>query len=237
MNRRACLAAVAILWLAGCATARAPGEPVPDALEGFNRPVFAFNDALDRWVLHPLGKGWDWITPRTVPIHLEQLIDNLRTPSYMLNDLFQGDVRQSGVEFTRFTVNTAFGLAGIFDPASHFLAFEGRPEDFGQTLGVWGAGQGAYVMLPIMGPYGVRELAALPVDLALNPLNFVPGANLVSAVNLRSMHHEEVVRARKAALDWYVFVRNAYRQVREALVRNGEVEEETPSDEFYDLDE
>ena len=237
MIARILLCAIAVVGLAGCASKWVPGEPVPDPIERVNRPVFSFNDFLDRWLLHPLGKGWDWITPRRVPIHLNKFFDNLRTPGYMLNSLFQGEVRQSGVELTRFTMNTTVGLAGFFDPAAHFLDFQGRQEDFGQTLGVWGMSQGAYVMLPVMGPHGGREVVALPVDLALNPLNFVPGANLVYAVNLRSMNHEEVVRARESSLDWYVFVRNAYFQLREAAVRNGEIAEEAPSDEFYDLDD
>ncbi len=225
------------LLLAGCASTQAPREPSEDPAEGFNRAMFGFNMFVDRWLLSPAARGWDWITPRTIPVHLDQLFDNLRTPGYMLNDLFQADVKQSGVELGRFVTNTTLGLGGIFDPASHFLSLEGRREDFGQTLGVWGTPPGAYLMLPLLGPHGVRELVAMPVDLVLDPLTVVPGGNVVYQVNSRSLSLEQMSRARAAALDWYVFVRNAYRQTREALVRNGEPPKEAPSDDFYELED
>lgn len=238
MRIRALVILALAALLAGCASTREPAEePDPDPCEGFNRPMFGFNEVLDRWLLNPAATGWDWITPRFIPFHLEQFFDNLRTPGYMLNDMFQAEVKQSGVELGRFVTNTTFGIGGFFDPASHFLGLEGRVEDFGQTLGVWGTPQGAYLMLPFMGPKGVRELGALPIDLVLDPLTFLPGGNILYQVNARSMNLEEVRQARESALDWYVFVRNAYRQSREALVRNGEPPEETPSDDFYELDE
>jgi phospholipid-binding lipoprotein MlaA len=228
-------AALAGLWLfAGCASTREPEDI--DPLVRINRPIFAFNDGLDRFLLDPVGKGWDFITPRTVPVHLEQLFDNLRTPGWALNDLFQGDVRQCGVEWGRFLTNSTVGLAGLFDPAGHFLGLHGREEDFGQTLGVWGTPPGAYLMLPVLGPSGVRELVALPVDLVLDPLTFVPGGNLAYSINHRSLVHEEVARLRASALDLYSSVRDGYRQLRRSLILNGEAPEES-TDDLYELEE
>jgi phospholipid-binding lipoprotein MlaA len=228
--------------LAGCATP-GPGEEVDiDPLQAINRPIFRANDVLDRYLLNPAATVWDRITPRTVPVHLEQVYDNLRTPGRAVNDLLQGEVKQSGIECSRFLLNSTAGVAGIFDPASHFLGLRGRLEDFGQTLGVWGVPPGAYLMLPVLGPSGVRELVALPVDLALDPISWLPrwvyraGANTLYQVNYRSRRLEEVANARRSALDLYSSLRDGYRQLRESLIRNGEAPQEVP-DDMYELDE
>jgi phospholipid-binding lipoprotein MlaA len=237
MSLRLRIALLALALLPACASVSPERDPDDvDPLERVNRPIFAFNDALDRWALHPVAKGWDFITPRTVPVHLEQFFDNLRTPGWALNDLFQGDVRQSGVEWGRFFTNTTVGLAGFFDPAHHFFELEARDEDFGQTLGVWGTPPGAYLMLPFLGPSGVRELVALPVDLILDPLIFVPGGNLAYQINHRSLRVDEVEQLRSSALDLYSSLRNGYRQLRRTLILNGELSEEN-SDDFYELEE
>jgi phospholipid-binding lipoprotein MlaA len=233
------LAAAALL--AGCASSRGGEEPDIDPLQPVNRPIFGFNDALDRWLLNPAATGWDRITPRSVPVHLEQFFDNLRTPGWAVNDLLQGEVKQSGVEWSRFLLNSTAGLAGFFDPASHFFELGGRVEDFGQTLGVWGAPPGAYLMLPVLGPSGVRELIALPVDLALDPISWLPwgyrvGANTTYQINRRALRLDEIRSARESALDLYSSLRDGYRQLRENLIRNGEAPQETP-DDLYELDE
>jgi phospholipid-binding lipoprotein MlaA len=232
-RRRAALALAASCALAACATptAREAGDPI----EKFNRPMFAFNDALDRWIFEPVARGWDWITPRTVPVHIDQFFDNLRTPGHALNDLLQGDGGQAGTEAGRFLLNTTVGLVGIFDPASHHFGLRGRPEDFGQTLGAWGTPMGAYVMLPVMGPHGVRELVALPIDLILRAWTLVPGANIVYVINRRSLDLEEIRDIRSGALDLYVTVRNGYQQRRAALIRNGDPSEEGTDDDFYNV--
>jgi phospholipid-binding lipoprotein MlaA len=238
-QRLGVLAALGLL--AGCAS-RGLEEPVDiDPLEPVNRPIFSFNDGLDRFVLNPVATGWDRVTPHAVPRHLEQFFDNLRTPGWALNGLFQGEVKQSGVEWSRFLLNSTVGLAGFFDPADHFLALEGRPEDFGQTLGVWGTPPGAYLMLPVFGPSGVRELVALPVDLVLDPISWLPwgpriGANTAYQINRRSLRLEETANARASALDLYSSLRDGYRQLRQSLILNGKAPEET-SDDLYELDE
>ena len=220
----------------GCASTPEDEPPDIDPLEPVNRPIFGFNDFLDRWLLNPLAVGWEFITPRTVPHHFEQLMDNLRTPGWALNDLFQGEVKQSGVEWSRFLINTTVGIGGIFDPANHFLGLADRQEDFGQTLGVWGVPPGPYLMLPVLGPSGGRELAALPVDIVLNPLSFVPGANFVYAVNARSLRLDEVANIRASALDLYSSLRDGYRQLRLSQIANGEAPEEA-TDDLYELEE
>ena len=225
------------LGLTACASTSGTPAALDDPLETVNRPVFSFNDGLDRQILEPVARGWEAITPHSVVVHIDQFFENLQTPGYFVNDLLQGDVRQSGVEMFRFLLNSTVGLAGLFDPASHYLGLESRDEDFGQTLGVWGVPSGPYLMLPVAGSYAARDLAAAPVDLALNAWTLVPGVGLVYTINRRSLRIEEFREARGAALDLYVFLRDSYQQSREAAVMNSDSPEEAPSDDFYELDE
>jgi phospholipid-binding lipoprotein MlaA len=233
-----CAGALLAAWLlVGCASTHGDAPPDVDPLQSVNRPIFRVNDLLDRFVLNPLATGWDFITPRTVPHHIEQVFNNLSTPSWALNDLFQGDVQQSGVEWSRFLLNSTLGVAGVFDPAHHFVGLAGRQEDFGQTLGVWGAHPGAYLMLPVFGPSQVRELLATPVDLVLDPVSWLPrgystGTNAFEQINRRSLRLDEVAKARASALDLYSSLRDAYRQLRESLVRNGAAPEESQDDPY-----
>lgn len=242
MRRSPWRALAAAALLAACTTTSPEGTVDIDPLQAINRPIFRANDALDRWLLNPAATAWDRVTPRAVPVHIDQVYDNLRTPGRAVNDLLQGEVKQSGVEWSRFLLNSTAGIAGIFDPASHFFGLQGRLEDFGQTLGVWGVPPGAYLMLPVLGPSGARELAALPVDLVLDPISWLPrwgyraGANTLYQVNYRSLRLEEIKNARASALDLYSSLRDAYRQLRENLIRNGEPPQEVP-DDMYNLDQ
>ena len=247
MKRSGWRALAAAGLLAACASPDAgetadAGESVDiDPLQAINRPIFSANDALDLYLLTPAAKVWDRVTPRAVPVHVDQVFENLRTPGRAVNDLLQGQVQQAGVECGRFLLNSTAGIAGIFDPASHFFGLETRLEDFGQTLGVWGVPPGAYLMLPVLGPSGVRELAALPVDLALDPISWLPrwgyraGANTLYQVNYRSLRLDEAASLRESAIDLYSSLRDGYRQLRESLVRNGGAPQEVP-DDLYELD-
>ena len=242
MRRSPWCALAAAALLVACASTNPEQAVDIDPLQAVNRPIFRANDVLDRWLLNPAATAWDRVTPRSVPVHLEQVYTNLRTPGRAVNDLLQGDVKQSGVEWSRFLLNSTAGIAGTFDPASHYFGLEGRIEDFGQTLGVWGVPPGAYLMLPVLGPSGVRELTALPVDLVLDPISWLPrwvyraGANTLYQVNYRSLRLDETATARSSALDLYSSLRDAYRQLRENLIRNGGPPQEVP-DDTYDLDQ
>jgi phospholipid-binding lipoprotein MlaA len=223
--------------------------PAPTALadegdpwEGFNRGVWWFDDKLDRYLLEPIGVGWRFITPTVVRTRLRNVFQNIGFPLRFVNDLLQGDVKQAGRETGRFLMNTTVGVAGIFDPASRY-GLEMREEDFGQTLGVWGVPPGAYVVLPFLGPSGVRDATMLPLDLLAGawPALISPTANsVISATNLvntRALSIEDIREARAASLDYYVAVRNFYRQRRAALVQNGELPAEEIGDELYEIDE
>jgi ABC-type transporter lipoprotein component MlaA len=139
--------------------------PNPDPWRPFNHAMFTVNDSLDRWLIGPVAQGWSFVTPETVRVHIEQFFDNLNFPGYFVQPLLQGDPKQSGVALARFGVNSTVGLAGFFDPANHWLWLSRRPEDTGQTFGVWGSGPGPFLVLPVVLPVSdVRDAAGYPFD-------------------------------------------------------------------------
>jgi len=225
-----CLASL----LAGCATHRAPAPSEHDPWEGLNRKIFWFDDQVDRHALEPVARGWAWLAPTRVRTSVSNFFDNLRFPIVVTNDVLQGKLDEAGVETGRFIVNTTAGIFGFFDPASGWK-LPRHDEDFGQTLGVWGVPAGPYLVLPFLGPSTVRDAAGLGVDtgLAVTPW-FVDSWILIAArvgqsINDRSLVIQEVREARRTALDYYVFVRNAYLQRRRAQVSDrepGAMEEE-----------
>lgn len=248
--RTVLLAGLAASLLA-CASARGPEPepaPEPDPWRPFNHAMFSVNDALDRWLIGPVARGWIFVTPETVRVHLEQFYDNLNFPGYFVQPMLQGDPKQSGIALARFGVNSTAGLAGFFDPANHWLGLERRPEDMGQTFGVWGSGPGPYLVLPFLLPASsVRDTAGFPVDSALNIGDsalitwVVPGlwpATLLRTINRRALVDEDLRELREASFDWYSAVRDGYLQRREVLIRNDRDDaEEAPGDDLYELDE
>jgi phospholipid-binding lipoprotein MlaA len=244
------LAGLAAALLA-CASAQGP-EPAaaenPDPWQPFNHAMFSVNDALDRWLIGPVAQGWIFVTPETVRVHVEQFFDNLNFPGYFVQPLLQGDPKQSGVALARFGVNSTAGLAGFFDPANHWLGLPRRPEDSGQTFGVWGSGPGPFLVLPFVLPASsVRDTAGYPFDAVLNvgdsPLiSFVVPvlwpATLVRTINRRALADADLRELRTASFDWYAAVRDAYLQRREVLIRNDRDDgEEAPNDDLYEIDE
>ena len=223
---------------------------VSDPFQGFNRAIFYFNnDLFDGYLLGPVAHGWIFISPETVRRHIEQAFDNLNSPGYVIEPLLQGDPKQSGVALSRFLINSTVGVAGIFDPAHHFLGLARRPEDFGQTLGVWGLGPGPYLVIPIILPRTcLRDALAYPVDWVLNVGDggiwtiwapWFAGIAVSSAryTNRRALIDADLNTGRAAAVDFYVASRDAYLQGRARDIRNGAEAEETPNDELYEIDD
>lgn len=206
--------------------ARPAGERTDyDPLERVNRKIFWFNDKLDVYALEPVASGWNKIAPDIVQRSVSNFFTNLRFPIVAVNNLLQGKAAESASDLGRFGVNTTAGVLGFFDPASS-LGLELHSEDFGQTLGRWGVPPGPYLVLPFLGPSNPRDTGGLVADSAASVLPFfvnqwvLVGARVVDVVNSRSLVLEEVRDAKQASLDYYVFVRNAYRQRREALVKD-----------------
>lgn len=168
------LAAVTVLGVAGCTTPN-PNEGqggIFDPYESGNRKTHEFNRDVDRALLRPLAKGYVAVVPDGIVISVGKFADNLGEPSNAVNHLLQGNVRGVGRNVTRFLINSTLGFAGLFDPASDFGLYPDKT-DFGETLHVWGAAEGAYVELPVLGPSTERDAAGRVVDMFTNPLAYV----------------------------------------------------------------
>jgi phospholipid-binding lipoprotein MlaA len=161
---------LALSAVAAC-TPAPPGGGVNDPYETTNREVHAFNKSLDRAVLRPLGRVAAQ-SPREVTGPVANFADNVGLPGMVLNGVLQGDVGGAGTNTMRFLLNTTIGLGGLFDPAGGIGLHE-QTTDFGETLAVWGADEGAYLELPFFGPSTERDAAGRIVDLALDPLSRV----------------------------------------------------------------
>ncbi len=205
-----------------------------DPFQRVNRGVFWFNDGLDRVLLEPLAAGWTWMTPEVVPVRLGKFFDNLRFPIRFVNNLFQLDLKQTGRELGRFVTNTTVGLVGFFDPATGW-GLEKRDEDFGQTLGWWGVPTGPYLMLPLLGPSSVRDGFGYLVDTPLRVTTWLWFLRPPELINSRALLLDDIRELRRASLDYYVSVRNAYTQFRRAQVANGEVPTEETYDDLYEV--
>lgn len=217
--------------LTGCATTEATDE-IADPFQGFNRAVFAFNDAADQVILRPVAKGYHEVVPRPARSGLRNFLRNLKSPVYLANEVLQGDMKGAGNVLTRATVNTFVGVGGLFDVAGA-EGYKHDPEDFGQTLGTWGVGHGAYLVLPILGPSSLRDGTGLVVDMFLDPLNWYfynvrpenEGWQYARFAAEGIVKREELLDAlddlRKNSFDYYSAMRSAYVQRRATEVSDG----------------
>lgn len=222
-----------IALLSGCASSGSPKDP-SDPWEGMNRPFYNFNDALDRNFFTPVAKGYVKVTPQPVRAGVTKFFDNVSYLNVIANDLLQGKLNDFVSDTGRFVVNSTVGIGGIFDPATG-LGMPAHDEDFGQTLGKWGAGEGRYLVLPLMGPNSLRDLPDIGTSMALNPLTYLNAVvtiplGVVNAVNTRANLLEASNIRDQAALDPYTFVREAYRQQRLFKIYDGN----PPLDDFDD---
>ncbi|KAB7624008.1 VacJ family lipoprotein [Alkalilimnicola sp. S0819] len=222
------------LLLGGCASQGALQGETYDPLEPGNRVVYGFNDSIDRHVLAPTARGWARITPSFVRTGLSNFFHNAGYPNVVLNDLLQGKFQRGALDTGRFLTNTTLGVLGLWDPASH-LGMPPHDEDLGQSFGVWGAGPGAYLVLPLFGPNSVRDVGGIPVAALTDVLNYTVsggaliGLRVVEVINRRA-ELERAVRIRdEAALDPYLFTREAWLQMRRTRIHDG-----NPPIEYYD---
>lgn len=234
------VALVALAMLAGCAGRVAVEERHPDdPWEGFNRRVFVFNEAIDRAVLKPVARGYRTITPQPVQTGVGNFFSNLGELRTALNSLLQGKPANAGLSTSRFLINTTVGIAGLWDFATP-MGVTADEEDFGQTLGVWGVGEGPYLVLPLLGPSTVRDTSGLPVDAYTYPLTYVEddtvryGLTALRIVDVRAgfLEQEELIRG-----DRYVFIRDAYLQRRRFEVTDGELGDDPFASDEFDFDD
>jgi phospholipid-binding lipoprotein MlaA len=229
---RALLLLSAVLALGACSTANGP-----DPGRRLNEKIFRFNEGVDKKLLEPVAEGYDGVTPGLFQIMVGNFFENLTVPRTLLNDLLQGKPLKATQDLGRVAINTVAGIGGLIDVASE-MGVPKNEEDFGQTFGHWGVGPGAYVVLPLAGPNDVRDTLTAPLDIATNPTTWVNvfGLSVVRVVNTRAQYLEEIDQARKDAVDYYVFARDAYLNSRANAVRDGAAAPKT-DDDLYDLDE
>ncbi len=233
------------MLLSGCAAA--PKGQTYDPIEKINRATFSFNDFVDRIALKPLSQGYTAVMPKQGQIMVSNFFDNATYADTIINDFLQGKGQQGFADLGRFTVNTTLGIGGLFDPATSVGLVE-HDEDFGQTLGVWGFGPGAYVVVPVYGPHTVRSLPHLATGALtsavfwsgffLAPAVTIPLA-VLSAADLRSRASNAIRFVNESALDPYVFTREAWLQHRTFLIYDGdppETEDEFDDEDFSDED-
>jgi len=234
---RAGLCLASTLALAGCATTgpATPGDP----LERMNRGTYRFNSAIDRVVLKPVATGYRNGVPRVVRTGIGNVLSNLAFPTTIINDLLQLKLKDAAIDLSRFAINSTLGLGGLLDPASHF-GIPRNNEDFGQTLGRWGVPAGPYVVLPLFGPSTLRDapsmLADAQTDLRVQ-LDLETDEKVALGVLTVMDRRAELLSldpSIEAAYDSYAFVRNAWLQRREYQVRDGEMPDDPPPDEFED---
>jgi len=197
-----------------------------DPWEGFNRAMFAFNEVIDADLLLPLTSAYVGLVPELARMGVTNFFNNLQDAWSAVNNLLQGKPEQSTIMALRFAWNSTFGLAGVLDLATE-LGLERTPEDFGQTLGVWGMGPGNYLVLPFFGPSTVRDTIGLPLDLAASPIwalndaSFRPWTTGLRTLDIRSQLLGATQLLDDIALDKYSFVRNAFLARRMNLVFDG----------------
>jgi len=212
----------------GIASSAEPGA-VSDPLEPLNRAFFQFNDKLYFWVLKPVSKGYAWAVPQPARRGVKNFFSNLATPVRLVNCALQGEAQGAWIEIERFAINTTVGVAGFGDPARNRWNMEKQNEDLGQSLGRYGAGPSIYFNWPIIGPSNVRDTVGYVGDLFLDPVNYlVPqlwcnfGIRSYETVNGSSLRANDYEDFKKAAIDPYLALRDAYDQYRRHLVNNGE---------------
>ena len=222
------------LFVGACA---ANPPEVNDPLEPLNRYIFSFNLALDGAVIRPVAEAYRFVIPDPGRQVVRNFLRNLETPVTLANDVFQGELARAGVTTARFLINTTFGGLGLFDPASA-MGFERHSEDFGQTLGAYGAGGGPYLVLPILGPSNFRDVLGIGVDHFLDPINYwarntdrngiTVARTLVRGIDARSRTIETLDEIERTSIDFYATIRSLYRQTRADEIRNGDPAPLTP---------
>ncbi len=210
-----------------------------DPLETFNRFVFAINETLDVFIFKPLAATYRFLVPPVVRDSFRNFIRNVETPVVLINDLLQGEGYRAEATMARFMINTTVGVAGFADVASD-SGWDYHDEDFGQTLGTWGAGPGPYLVLPLLGPSNVRDGIGKLVDKFFSPLTYLGhfydeadtaslAVTAVSGIDFRSRNIETLEELQRDAVDFYARIRSVYLQKRVDEINNGEIRDDLPT--------
>ncbi|MDP2135771.1 MAG: VacJ family lipoprotein [Sulfuritalea sp.] len=229
--KSATVAVIAAGFLAGCASSGNPKDPI----EGFNRAMFAFNEGLDSAIVKPVATGYEAVLPSPVRTGVTNFFSNIEDVFIGVNNLLQGKVPEAFSDLGRVVINSTIGLLGVLDIASE-AGLEKHDEDFGQTFGRWGVGNGAYVVIPVFGPRTARDTVGLILDVKADPVaNHNPERTRDLALVLRLVNDranllpaDKVIE--EAALDKYSYVRDGYLQRRRNLIHDGNPPREQEAD-------
>jgi phospholipid-binding lipoprotein MlaA len=216
--------------LAGCTTTSNPDSLAQnDPYEPTNRQIFAFNQGLDKHVALPVAKFYNHAVPEFARDRIHGVLDNLGKPVTFANDVLQGEAERGLQTFGRFTLNTTLGIGGMFDMATKF-GIPDHSEDFGQTLGVWGVGEGPYLVMPGLGPAPPRDLGGDVADNFLDPFTYMRFDGYwtftyvragMGVLDLRARNVDTLEQIERSSVDYYATQRSLYRQFRNSEIRNG----------------
>jgi phospholipid-binding lipoprotein MlaA len=219
------------LVLTACASTPPTPEVIAnnDPYELTNRQTLVFNGKIDRYVVVPSVAVYFVLVPDKERRGVHNFLGNLSLPTIFVNDLLQGEIARGSQSAARLLINTTLGFGGFFDPATK-MGIPGHGEDFGQTLAVWGMGEGPYLILPFFGPSNPRDAAGLGVDAAIDPTNFIPikqhfwwdaGREYFTYLDLRGQTYQTIQGIQRSSVDYYASLRSLYRQLRDTEIRNG----------------
>lgn len=225
------VAMISTLALGACASSEQKlGSDVYDPYEPYNRAMFSFNQGVDYVLLNPLTDAYRFIMPDAFRMAITNFLNNIKSPVYLANELLQGDLDGAALVTKRFVFNTFTGFGGILDTASwEGMTYE--PEDFGQTMAVWGYENSAYMVLPFFGPSTVRDGWGIVGDMALDPINWYAwnhentdvdtirlGATILSTKDQFIDLQRDL---KKNSLDYYAATRSVWLQRRQAMINDG----------------
>lgn len=201
-------------------------KPIPDPLEPVNRVFFKFNNRLYFWVEKPVMKGYSAVFPHDIRKCFGNFFDNIASPISFLNNLLQGRFSAAWTVLERFCINTTLGIYGFGDPATRSFNITPRPADFGETLGVWGVGEGIYICWPFIGPSDVRDSVGYVADIYTHPTTFMDmtlverGAYYSGErINWMSLHPDVYEDLIKYSIDPYIAARQAFHEHRQEQIR------------------
>ena len=251
--RRLIVVLAALTLVAGCASQPKPAsdgwsgnddleyaevDTENDPFELLNRFTFAFNLMLDTLVFQPVAATYRFLLPAKARDSVRNTVRNLRSPLIFINDVLQGELERAETTLVRFLVNSTIGVLGLFDVAAD-MGYPYHNEDFGQTLGAHGVGEGFYLVLPIFGPSSPRDGIGMLVDHYLDPITYAADAadfedlllarTVADGIDTRARNIETIDDLKRDSIDFYARVRSLYRQSRANDITNGLAPEDTPT--------
>ncbi len=224
----------AILIISGCASNQVVIDN-SDPWQPANRVSYNFTDSLDRNIIKPVAEGYVKVTPTYFRQRVTNFFSNILYINVILNTYLQGKTYQGTQDVLRFVYNSTFGIAGLYDVSTP-IGMPEHQEDVGQTLAAWGLSQGPYLYVPILGPNTARNVANIGTNIVLSPLFYTPAyvtwpATILYTINTRANLLEATKIRDEAAVDVYIFTREAFLQRREFLIYDGN----PPADEYDDI--